>query len=100
MKLGILVTTDKYLDAITGITKSAIAKGHTVLIFNMDEGTKLLTNPSFTALSKTQGVSMSFCDHSAKHVNVSTEGIPGEIACGSQFDNANMNHEADKVIVL
>jgi predicted peroxiredoxin len=100
MKLGILVTTDKNLDAITGITKSALSKGHTVLIFNMDEGTKLLTNPAFSALSKMQGVTMSFCDHSAKHANVPTEGIPGEIACGSQFDNANMNHEADRVIVL
>ena len=100
MKLGILVTTDKYLDAITGITKSAISKGHTVSIFNMDEGTKLLANPSFTALCKTQGVTMSYCDHSAKHIEVSTEGVPSEIACGSQFDNANMNHESDKVIVL
>jgi len=100
MKLGILVTTDKYLDAITGITKSAISKGHTVSIFNMDEGTKLLANPAFTVLCKTQGVTMSYCDHSAKHVNVSTEGVPSEISCGSQFDNANMNHESDKVIVL
>jgi len=100
MKLGILVNTDKHLDAITGITKSALSKGHTVLIFNMDDGTKLLGNPSFTALCKTQGVTMSYCDHSAKHANVSTEGLPSEIACGSQFDNANMNHEADRVIVL
>lgn len=100
MKLGILVNTDKHLDAITGITKSALSKGHTVLIFNMDDGTKLLGNPSFTALCKTQGVTMSYCDHSAKHANVPTEGLPSEIACGSQFDNANMNHEADRVIVL
>lgn len=100
MKLGILVNTDKNLDHVLGLTKSAISKGHTVSIFNMDEGTKLLGNPSFTALCKTQGVTMSFCDHSAKHINVSTEGLPDEIACGSQFDNANMNHEADRVIVL
>jgi len=100
MKLGILVNTDKHLDSIVGITKSALAKGNTVAIFSMDAGTKLLGNPSFTALCKTKGVTMSFCDHSAKHINVSTEGIPSEIACGSQFDNANMNHESDKVIVL
>ena len=100
MKLGILITTDKQLDAILGITKAALAKGHTVALFNMDEGTRLLGNPSFSGLCKTEGVSMSFCDHSAKHINVATEGIPGEIVCGSQFDNANMNHESDKVIVL
>ena len=100
MKLGILVNTDKNLNHIIGITKSAISKGHTVSIFNMDDGTKLLVNPSFTSLCQTKGVTMSFCDHSAKHKNVSTEGIPADITCGSQFDNANMNHDADKVIVL
>jgi predicted peroxiredoxin len=100
MKLGILVNTDKHLDAIAGITKSAISKGHTVSIFNMDDGTKLLGNPAFTSLCKTKGVTMAFCDHSAKHMNVSTEGLPGEIACGSQFDNANMNQESDRGIVL
>jgi predicted peroxiredoxin len=100
MKLGILVTTDKHLDAILGITKSAVAKGHEVTIFNMDDGTKLLGNPSFQSLCSTQGVSMSFCDHSAKRADVALDGIPKEIVCGSQFDNANMNHDSDKVIVL
>ena len=100
MKLGILVTTDKYLDEIKGITKSAIAKGHSVSIFSMDDGTKLLGNADFKSLSQTKGVKMAFCDHSAKHVNAPTEGLPAEIAVGSQFDNANMNHEVDKVIVL
>lgn len=100
MKLGILVTTDKHLDDILGITKSALSKGHEVTVFNMDEGTKLLGNPAFHELCKTPGVSMSFCDHSAKRANIETEGIPSEIVCGSQFDNANMNHESDKVIIL
>ena len=100
MKLGILVTTDKYLDEILGITRSAVSKGHEVTVFNMDEGTKLLGNPSFHELCKTQGVSMSFCDHSAKAMQVATDGIPGDIVCGSQFDNANMNHDCDKVIIL
>ncbi len=100
MNLGILVNTDKNLDSILGITKSALAKGHTVSIFSMDAGTKLLGNPSFTSLCKTEGVKMAFCDHSAKHLNSPTEGLPAEIVCGSQFDNANMNHDADKVIVL
>ena len=100
MKLGILVNTDKHLDAILGITKSAVAKGHEVTIFNMDDGAKLVSDPAFQSLCGTQGVSMSFCDHSAKRAAVATDGIPKDIVCGSQFDNANMNHESDKVIVL
>jgi hypothetical protein len=42
MKLGILVNTDKNLDAVQGITKAALAKGHEVILFNMDAGTKVV----------------------------------------------------------
>jgi predicted peroxiredoxin len=100
MKLGIFVNTDKNLDAVQGITKAALAKGHTVNLFNMDQGTKLVGSPAFAELCKTPGVSISFCDHSAKHVGVTTEGLPKEVVCGSQYNNAVMLHEADKVIVL
>ncbi len=100
MKLGILVTTDRHLEDVLGLTDAAISKGHEVIIFSMDDGTKLIGNESFNALCKREGVSMSFCDHSAKGLDVSTEGIPEDIVCGSQFNNANMMHDADRVINL
>ena len=100
MKLGIVITTDKHLDQILGITRSALSKGHEVKIFNMDEGVKFLENTSFTALCKEKGITMCFCDYSTKTVEISTEGVPSEIACGSQFDNANLNHDCDRVITL
>jgi len=100
MKLGIFVNTDKNMAAVQGITKAALAKGHEVILFNMDTGTKLIHTPAFVELSKTKGVSVSFCDHSAKHLGVSGEGLPKEIISGSQYNNAVMQHEADKVIVL
>jgi predicted peroxiredoxin len=100
MKLGILVNTNKNLDAVQGITKAALAKGHTVTLFNMDDGTKLVGTPAFAELCKTKGVTVSFCDHSAKHMGVTSEGLPSEIVCGSQYNNAVMQHEADRVIVL
>lgn len=100
MKLGILVNTDRFLDAIYGITKSAISKGHEVTIFVMDEGSRLLNTPVFAELCGTQGVKMNFCDYGAKKIEAPTEGLPDEIAAGSQYDNALMNHECDRVIVL
>ncbi len=100
MKLGILINTDKNLDAVQGIAKAALAKGHTVTLFNMDSGTKLVHSPVFAELCKTKGVSVSFCDHSAKHEGVASEGLPSEIVCGSQYNNAVMQHESDRVIVL
>jgi predicted peroxiredoxin len=100
MKLGIFVNTDKNLEAVQGITRAALAKGHTVTLFNMDDGTKIVRSPEYAVLCKTPGVSVSFCDHSAKHMGVTTEGLPKEVVCGSQYNNAVMLHEADKVIVL
>ena len=48
MKLGILVNSDRNLEAITGMTRAALAKGHEVLLFAMDDGTRLL-RPGYVA---------------------------------------------------
>lgn len=100
MKLGILVNTDRHANDVVGLTKAAVSKGHEVIIFMMDSGNKLLSNTSVTGLCHEAGVSMAFCDHSVHKLGLSKEGVPGKIGCGSQFDNANMNSQADRVIVL
>jgi predicted peroxiredoxin len=100
MKLGILINTDRHADDVVGLTKAALSKGHEVIIFMMDGGNRLLGNTAVTGLSNESGVSMAFCDHSAQKLGISKEGIPGKINCGSQFDNANMNSRADRIIVL
>jgi len=100
MKLGIFVNTNRHLVHVVGLVKAALAKGHQVILFTMDDGTKLLGSPELKELCTMQGVAMSFCDHSAKHLGVATEGLPREIVCGSQYNNAVMMHDADRVIVL
>lgn len=100
MKLGIFVNTNRHLADVVGLVKAALAKGHQVILFNMDDGTKLLGSAEFKELCGMQGVSMSFCDHSAKQLGVVTEGLPQEIVCGSQYNNAVMVHDADRMIVL
>ena len=100
MKLGIMVTTDRHLRQIRGITQAALAKGHTVMVFVTDEGVKLLANYQFSSLSALPGVTMSFCEHSAQRHGGLPAGLPEAIASGSQFENAVMTSESDKVIVL
>ncbi|MBI3393907.1 MAG: hypothetical protein HY039_12125 [Nitrospirae bacterium] len=100
MKLGILVNTDKHLQDVVGLTNAAVSKGHEVIIFAMDEGTRLVEDPSYTGLSKLPGVSMSVCDYSALEYHVKIEAIPETIKCGSQFNNAVMNKEADRIVIL
>ncbi|HAM52589.1 MAG TPA: hypothetical protein DCP92_18520 [Nitrospiraceae bacterium] len=100
MKLGILVTTDRNLDHIAGLTHAAIRKGHEATIFVMDDGVRLFGYSAFQSLCKIEGVSMCFCDYSTRLLGVSQEGMSKEIVCGSQYNNAVMNHHADGVIVL
>ncbi len=100
MKLGILVNTDKHLEHIIGLTKASIAKNHETDIFVMDEGTRLLENDLFVALAKLPAASITLCEHSAKSYGINTEILSKDIICASQFNNAMMNHSADRVIVL
>ena len=100
MKLGIMVTTDRHLEDVLGLAKAALSKGHEVIIFNTDEGTRLLGEPAFRELCHTKGVAISFCDHSTHKLNIAKEGIPEEIVCGSQYNNAVLAHDADRVIRL
>jgi predicted peroxiredoxin len=100
MKLGIMVTTDRHLRQVRGITQAAIAKGHTVVIFATGEGTKLLADHQFPALGALPGVRLSFCEHSAQPHGGRPAGLPEAIVSGSQFDNAIMVSESDRVIML
>jgi predicted peroxiredoxin len=100
MKLGMLVNTDKHLGHILGMVKAALSRGHEIAIFVMDTGTMLLKNPAFTELCLLHGVSMSFCDLSANKSGVITEGLSAEIQCGSQYDNAVMVNESDRILVF
>lgn len=100
MKLGIHVNSDRHLDHIIGIVNAAVAKGHEVTIFTMADGERLLEKAAFTALCTVKGVSMAYCDHNAAHMGINKGAIPQDIVCGSQFNNATMVHDVDKVIVL
>ncbi|OGK85356.1 MAG: hypothetical protein A2X52_03005 [Candidatus Rokubacteria bacterium GWC2_70_16] len=100
MRLAIVVSGDRNLRHVVGLTTAAAGKGHQVSLFAMDAGTRLLAEPACAGLSKLPGVSMSVCEHSAARHGVTREGLPGEIVWGSQFHNAVMTHDADRVLVL
>ncbi len=93
-KLGILVNTDKYREDVIGVIKAAKAAGHEVTIFMMDDGTLL---GSDIASECGGDAEMAYCDHSAEPLGIKE--IAGATK-GSQYQNAVMMHEADKVVVF
>jgi len=100
MKLGILVNTDRHADDLIGLAKTALSKGHEVIVFFMDTGVKLLLSQNVKDLCKNPGISMSFCDYTTEKNGVSKEEFCDKMICGSQYNNATMNSEANRVIVL
>jgi len=96
--LGIMVTKYANLDHITGVVKAARKAGHPVQIFMTDEGVKFTRDAKFLELLKVDGVELSCCDHSCEHQGVKekTEGI----TYGSQYNNAGMLHDSDRVLVF
>ncbi len=97
-KLGIMVTQYANLEHIIGVTKAARAAGHPVQIFMTDEGVKFSRDPKFLELLKVDGVEISVCDHSCERVGVhdKTEGI----SYGSQYNNAGMLHDNERVLIF
>lgn len=100
MKLGILISCDKHSQQIIALVSAAVRANVDISIFCMDTGTLLMLQPEFTHLCRMDGVSMGLCRHSAETFGVNTRLLPKDIVCGSQFNNAIMNHEADKMLVL
>ncbi|UCG78032.1 MAG: DsrE family protein [Nitrospirota bacterium] len=100
MKIGMLINSDKYAGDVNGIAKAALAAGHEVIIFVMDEGINIMHDPSLLELTGSKGVSVSYCDHNAQQLKLDKSGLPGEIVSGSQYNNAVMANESDRLIVL
>jgi predicted peroxiredoxin len=100
MTLGILVITEKYRDKLLETAQAAALRGHKVILFFMDEGCNLLRDGEICSLTGLEGISAAVCDYNRKMAGIADEDIPYGVTCGSQYDNAIMNREADRVIVL
>ena len=94
MILGILVNSDKHLDDIVGLVKAAKDAGHGVKMFAMDDGTLLMEG---ICKQVGDGAEVAYCNHSAEPRGV--KDVEGATS-GSQYQNAVMVHDSDKVVVF
>jgi hypothetical protein len=95
-KLGILVSR-LHLAAVTGIARQLARDTREHLRDGRRDAAALEPDSPASASRRRE---LAFCDHSAQHLGTKPEGLPKQISVGSQFDNATMNHEVDRVIVL
>jgi peroxiredoxin family protein len=97
-QLGIMITKYANLDHIAGVVKAAGQAGHPVRIFVTDEGIKFTRDAKFLELLDLDDVEVAACDHMCEVLGIK-EKVAG-ITYGSQYDNAGMLHDSERVLVF
>lgn len=96
--LGILITKHANLEHIAGATRAARKAGHPVAIFLNDEGVKFTKDPKFLELLNVEGVDITVCEHSCERIGLHDK--TGGISYGSQYNNAGMLHDSERLLVF
>lgn len=100
MHLGIIATTDAYPHELVGLSRAAAECGHRVSVFLTASAVKLCENPRVAELANIPEVNMCLCTHSIREAGITDDRIPDGVVCGSQYNNAVISRDADKVITL
>lgn len=98
MHFGIVVTTDKTEPHALGLAQAALEKGWRCRCFLTDRGVLLLSSPRFLHLARTGQLRVNVCEHSWDKFGGGAH--PAEIVFGSQYQNAELALECDKIMVL
>jgi len=96
--LGIMITKYENLEHITGVVKAALVAGHPIMLFLTDEGVRFTKDPKFLELLEVNGIEIAVCEHSCEQIGIheKTEGI----IYGSQYNNAGMMHDSERILVF
>lgn len=98
MQLGIVATRELLEMHVIGLASAASARGWTCRCFLTDRGVKLIQSAAFLELARSGKVRVDVCEHSWEQYGDGSH--PDGIPLGSQYQNAELAHQCDKVIVL
>jgi peroxiredoxin family protein len=96
--LGIMITRYADLGHITGVVMAARKAGHPVRIFLTDEGVRFTRDPKFLELLELDNVEVAACDYICEVLGIQEK--VGGITYGSQYDNAGMLHDSERVLMF
>jgi hypothetical protein len=96
--LGIVATNASTEDHVVGLAYAAVARGWQCRCFLTDTGVRLLHSTPLLELARTRKLRVDVCKHSWELYGDGT--APDGVGMGGQFQNAELAHECDKVIVL
>jgi hypothetical protein len=103
MQLGIVVIDDRCAPHAVGLLRAAQARDWTSRCFLSDRGVFLLKDPEFRNLLDEGRTHFSICELSIERYaedGVSVEGLEDKIVIGGQYQNAELVHNSDQVLVF
>lgn len=98
MLLGLVAANDAEEQHVVGLTSAAVKRGWQVRCFLTDRGVKLSRSAALLELAGKGAIQLTVCEHSWKQY-CAGEAAPG-VAMGSQYQNAELAHVCDRVIVF
>jgi len=98
MRLGVTITTEEFGGYATGLLAAASGRGWECRCFLTDTGARLLRYVPFQKLIESGRVSACVCELSWERFG---DGEPPPWAVmGGQYQNAELVHQCDKVVVF
>lgn len=98
MRFGLVATREEAGPPLVGLVKTALARGWSCRCFLTDRGVRLLLDPAFRNLIGTPNLRVDVCEHSWERFGDGSEGP--ESVMGGQYQNAELAHTTDRVVVL
>lgn len=97
-RLTVIVTSDRYLDAVKGVFGQTRKQGIELACFLTGGGVRALRDPDFLATVRSGAARVGVCELSWEREQM---GAPLEdVAYGSQYQNSEFTAWADKVLVM
>lgn len=100
MLLGLVAASDVGEKHLVGLATAAVARGWQCRCFLTDRGVRMLNSKALLELAGSGAIQLTVCEHSWETFGAGvTPSAPG-VAMGSQYQNAELAHLCDRVIVL
>ncbi len=98
MQLGIVASHESAGPHLEGLAAAAAGRGWSCRCFLTDSGVRLAGSARLLELARSGAVRLDVCEHSWEHFGGGD--APEGARMGTQFQNAELVRECDRVIVL
>ncbi len=98
MRLGVMITDDRFGAYATGMLAAAARRGWECRCFLTHAGTRVLRQPAFRQLVEAGTVSAGFCEYSWERFGDGAP--PGWAQIGGQYQNAQLVHQCERIVVF